>query len=122
MIDLSVPELGLANPFIIASSPATQGAYAVLKSASALPGAIVMRNYHHGAGGGAYLGPSAEAMRAGEHAVQSHALGTQVSDGFHSLDEYVETAARLRRQMPPAVKLWVSIGHFADTITPGVDW
>ncbi|MHB0877080.1 MAG: 4Fe-4S binding protein [Anaerolineae bacterium] len=122
MPDLSVPELGLANPFIVASSPATQGAYAVLKSAAALPGAITMRNYRHGAGGGAYLAPSAEDMRAGRHAIQSHALGTQIKDGFHSLEEYVETVARLRRQMPAEVKLWVSVGHFADTVTPGVDW
>ena len=55
MADLSVRELGLVNPVIIASSPATHGVKAVLKSAGARPGAVVMRNYGHGAGGGAFI-------------------------------------------------------------------
>ncbi|NPV06972.1 MAG: 4Fe-4S binding protein [Anaerolineae bacterium] len=122
MADLSVPRLGLANPFIIAASPATQGVYAVLKSAAVRPGAVVMRNYRHAAGGGTLLSPSAADMRAGRHATQSHALGTQMRDAFNSHQEYYEGVAQARRQMPAEVKLWVSVGHFADTITPGVDW
>lgn len=122
MADLAVPELGLLNPFIIASSPATQGLRAVLKSAAVLPGAVVVRNYRHGAGGGALLEPSAADMRAGRHATQSHALGTQIRDGFRSHAEYYEAVATARRQMPAEVKLWVSVGHFGDTVTPGMDW
>jgi dihydropyrimidine dehydrogenase (NAD+) subunit PreA len=38
MADLSVKELGMINPFIIASSPATHGVKNVLKSSRALPG------------------------------------------------------------------------------------
>ncbi len=122
MVDTSVPSLGLANPFIVASSPATQGYRAVLKSAQALPGAVVMRNYRHGAGGGGLVSPSAEDMEAGRAATEIHALGQTARDPFASFDEYVETVARLRREIPAAVRLWVSVGHFSDTVTGAVDW
>ena len=122
MADLSVREFAISNPFIIAASPATHGAWAVLKSARALPGAVVMRNYRHGAGGGALMLPSAAELRAGRQAAHSHALGTQVPDPFSSLAEYCQAVSRVRREMPSQVKLWVSVGHFQDTVTPGVDW
>ncbi len=121
MTDLYVKELDLANPFIIASSPATQGVKAVLKSAGAMPGCVVMRNFGHGAGGGAYLGPSGAAMRAGADAIQSHAIGTQIKDKFASIEEFYEGVRTVRREMPGAVKLWVSIGHYSD-IAAGGDW
>jgi len=122
MADLTVKALGLSNPFVIAASPATHGAQAVLKSASARPGAVVMRNFGHGAGDGSLVLPSTEDMRAGKHAIQSHALGARLQDSFASLEAYCEAVSRVRREMPPEVKLWVSIGHFRDLLTPGKDW
>ena len=80
MTNLQVPSLGLVNPFIIAASPATQGLPAVLKSAQARPGAVVMRNYGHGAGGGSRVLPSTRDLRDGRDALQIHALGGQARD------------------------------------------
>ena len=54
MADMYVKELDMINPFVIASSPATQGAKNVIKTASVRPGAIVLRNFGHGMGGGSY--------------------------------------------------------------------
>ena len=122
MANLSIESLGLQNPFVIAASPATQGAFAVLKSASSLPGAVTMRNFGHGAGDGSLVLPSTAALRTGKPAMQSHALGARLNDPFDSLDAYCEAVAHVRREMPQAVKLWVSIGHFRDLITPGKDW
>ncbi len=122
MVDLSVPSLGLANPFIVASSPATQGPRAVLKSAQALPGAVVMRNYRHGAGGGGLVSPSADDMLAGRAATQIHALGQTAKDPYASFDEYCQAVTYVRREMPAEVNLWVSVGHFNDTVTGAVDW
>ncbi|MBN1640982.1 MAG: 4Fe-4S binding protein [Anaerolineae bacterium] len=122
MVDLAVSALGLSNPFVIAASPATHGTYAILKSASSLPGAVTMRNYGHGAGDGSLVLPSAHDMAAGRHAIQSHALGAHLVDPFPSLEAFCEAVAHVRGEMPAEVKLWVSIGHFRDLITPGVDW
>lgn len=122
MVDLSVGALGLANPFVVAASPATHGAYAVLKSARALPGAVTMRNLGHGAGDGSLVLPSTDDMVAGRHAIQSHALGARLQDPFASLEAYCEAVSWVRREMPDEVKLWVSIGHFRDLTTPGRDW
>jgi dihydropyrimidine dehydrogenase (NAD+) subunit PreA len=41
---------------------------------------------------------------------------------FSSLEEYCEGVAKVRREMPQDVKLWVSVGHFKDTVDPGMDW
>jgi dihydroorotate dehydrogenase/NAD-dependent dihydropyrimidine dehydrogenase PreA subunit len=112
----------LRNPFVIAASPATHGARAVLKSASSLPGAVTMRNFGHGAGDGSLVLPSTHDLRAGRHAMQSHALGARLADPFPSLEAFCEAVAHVRREMPAEVKLWVSIGHFRDMITPGADW
>lgn len=122
MVDLSVKSLGLRNPFVIAASPATQGAFAVLKSARAHPGAVTMRNFGHGAGDGSLVLPSTVDLRTGKHAMQSHALGARLDDPFASLDDYCTAVAQVRQEMPADVKLWVSIGHFHDLITPGKDW
>ncbi len=122
MVDLSVQALGLANPFVVAASPATHGAFAVLKSARARPGAVTMRNLGHGAGDGSLVLPSTDEMGAGRHAIQSHALGARLQDPFPSLEAYCEAVSRVRREMPDEVKLWVSIGHFRDLTTPGRDW
>jgi dihydropyrimidine dehydrogenase (NAD+) subunit PreA len=123
VIDLSVEELGLANPFIIASSPATHGEWAVLKSARALPGAVVMRNYRHGVGGGSTMSASPEDVLAGREAIQSHALGGAAGgDYYDSLEDYCAAVARVRRQMPLEVRLWVSIGQYQDTVEPGASW
>jgi len=121
MANLEVRELNLKNPFIIASSPATHGVKAVLKSSKALPGAVVMRNYGHGTGGGSFISPSSEAMYEGKQCYHSHAVGTQIKDSFASFEEYCEAVSYLRKQMPEDVKLWVSVGHFKD-MEAGVDW
>ena len=47
MADLFVKKFGMINPFVIASSPATQGAANLLKSAASRPGALVLRNFGH---------------------------------------------------------------------------
>ncbi len=65
MADLRVKSLGLKNPFIVASSPATHGLKGVLKSAQGHPGAIVMRNFGHGAGGGSIILPAGANMLGG---------------------------------------------------------
>ncbi len=122
MVDLQVKALGLSNPFVIAASPATHGEKAVLKSANSRPGAVTMRNLGHGAGDGSLVLPATEDMRTGRHAIQSHALGARLDDPFPSLDAYCEAVARVRREMPREVRLWVSIGHFRDLLTPGNDW
>jgi dihydropyrimidine dehydrogenase (NAD+) subunit PreA len=122
MVDLTVKALGLHNPFVIAASPATHGQKAVLKSATSRPGAVTMRNFGHGAGDGSLVLPGTQDMRTGRHAIQSHALGARLRDPFPSLDAYCEAVARVRREMPREVKLWVSIGHFRDLLTPGKDW
>ena len=62
MADLYVKSLDMINPFVVASSPATQGARNVLKSAKMRPGAIVLRNFGHGSGGGSFIGPDSKAM------------------------------------------------------------
>jgi len=122
MANLSVQALGLENPFVIAASPATHGAKAVLKSATGGPGAVTMRNFGHSAGDGSLVLPSTHDMRAGRDALQSHALGAALKDPFDSLDQFCGAVARVREDMDPQVKLWVSIGHFRDLITPGKDW
>ncbi len=122
MADLSVKSLGLSNPFVIAASPATQGANSALKSARSHPGAVTMRNFGHGAGDGSLVLPDTQAMRSGKDAMQSHALGVNLPDPITSQEAFCEVIARVRREMPEDVKLWVSIGHFYDLLTPGKDW
>jgi dihydropyrimidine dehydrogenase (NAD+) subunit PreA len=122
MANLAVKSLGLSNPFVVAASPATQGAKAVLKSAAGGPGAVTMRNLGHGAGDGSLVLPSTQALRTGKHAIQSHALGARLDDPFPSLEAYCEAVAQVRHDMPPETKLWVSIGHFRDLLTPDKDW
>lgn len=121
MADLSVKKFGMINPFVIASSPATQGADNALKSAKIRPGAIVLRNFGHGAGGGSYIGSDPNAIFKGDPAVHSHAVGTQIPDRIHSLDEYCEHVRRIKREMDSDIKLWVSVGHYND-IPKGGDW
>ncbi len=121
MANLSVKELNLTNPFVIASSPATHGVKAVLKSATALPGAIAMRNFGHGGGGGSYTAPSGEEMRAGKPAIQSHAIGARIKDPFASFEEYCEGVFTVRKEMSADIKLWVSVGHYGDIIS-GKGW
>jgi len=122
MADMSVKALNTINPFIVAASPATQGVASILRTADTRPGAVVMRNYGHGAGGGNLLIPSAKELREGQDAAQSHALGEKAADGFASLDAYCEAVSEVRRRMPADVRLWVSVGHYGDTVKPGVDW
>lgn len=122
MADLKIEKLNMENPFVIASSPATQGVAAVMKSAGALPGAVVMRNFGHGAGGGSYVYPSLQDMLDGKTVLQSHAEGTQIKDEFDSLESYCEGLHQARKQMPGSVRLWASIGHFLDTEAGGLDW
>ncbi len=122
MADLRVKELDLQNPFIIAASPATHGVKAVLKSSNALPGAVVMRNYGHGCGGGTFLSASAEDMYTGKPCFQNNALGKMTKDYFSSFEEYCEAVSYVRSQMPEKVKLWVSVGQYPDITKLGLDW
>ena len=120
MADLSVKSFGMINPFVVASSPATQGALNVLKTAASMPGAIVLRNFGHGAGGGGYINPDIESMLKG-NASHSHAAGRPVSDGINSLEQYCEVVKEIKQKMSKEIKLWVSIGHNSD-IAKGGDW
>lgn len=121
MADLTVKQFNMINPFVVASSPATQGAENVLKSARIRPGAIVLRNFGHGAGGGSYIGGDPNAIYQGRPAVHSHAVGTPIDDGIASLEQYCEHVLRIKKQMDSDIKLWVSVGHYND-IPQGGDW
>lgn len=110
----------MINPFVIASSPATQGARNLLKSASVRPGALVLRNFGHGAGGGSFIWPSADAMYKGS-AFHSHAVGTQIQDTISTLEQYCGEVKEIKKEMDSDIKLWVSVGHYSD-IVKGGDW
>ena len=119
MADLRVKSLGLKNPFIVASSPATHGLKGVLKSAQGHPGAIVMRNFGHGAGGGSIILPAGANMLGGQACVQSHALGASLPDKYARFEDFVEDVARTRDQLDPTIRLWVSVGYLLDI---GHEW
>ena len=121
MADLTVKKLDMINPLVIASSPATQGARNVLKSSKIRPGAIVLRNYGHGAGGGSYVGPDTKAMYSGQHAVHSHGIGNQIKDVVSTLEQYCEEVRTIKKSMDSDIKLWVSVGHYSD-IAKGGSW
>lgn len=118
MADLTVKELGMINPFVVASSPATQGARNVLKSAKMRPGAIVLRNFGHGAGGGSYFSDM-KAVFAGGASYHSHAVGTQIKDNVSTLEQYCEEVKDIKAQMDSDIKLWVSVGHYSDIVAGG---
>ena len=111
----------MINPFVVASSPATQGALNVLKSAKMRPGAIVLRNYGHGSGGGSFISPDSKAMFGGEMAIHSHAVGRQIPDSVDTLEKYCEEVHKIKKEMDSDIKLWVSVGHYSD-IVKGGDW
>lgn len=119
MADLHVDCFDMINPFVVASSPATRGADNVLKSAACRPGAIVLRNFGHGMGGGSFIYPSAEAMYKGENAFHSHAVGTQLADDMNSLEKYCEEVRKIKKNLDSDIKLWVSIGHYSDIVKGG---
>lgn len=119
MADLYVKRLDMINPFVVASSPATQGAKNVLKSARMRPGAIVLRNFGHGSGGGSFFGPSAKAAYAGEPCFHSHAVGRQIPDTIDTLEKYCEEVKTIKREMDSDIKLWVSVGHYSDIVAGG---
>ena len=121
MANLYVKELDMINPFVIASSPATQWAKNVLKIAKCRPGAIVLRNFGHGAGGGSFIGPDANAMYTGKQAFHSHAIGTRITDPINSLEQYCEEIRKIKKNMDSDIKLWVSVGHYSD-IVKGGNW
>lgn len=98
MADLYVKKFDMINPFVVASSPATQGALNVLKSAKMRPGAIVLRNYGHGSGGGSFIGPDSKAMLGGEMAIHSHAVGRQIPDSVDTLENIVRKFTKSRRR------------------------
>lgn len=122
MADLRIKELKLRNPVIVASSPATHGIKAVLKSSKSLPGALSMRNYGHGGGGGTFISSLAEDVYSGKPCYQSHAIGTQIDDMFSSFEEYCEAVSYIRKEMHEDVKLWVSVGHFKDLLESEINW
>ncbi len=111
----------MINPFVIASSPATRGADNVIRSSSCHPGAVTMRNFGHGMGGGGFFYPDFESVRKGLPAFHSHAVGSQCPDKISSLDEYCEEVRRARKEMYPETKLWASVGHYHD-IEKYPDW
>ena len=119
MADLYVKEFDMINPFVVASSPATQGAKNVLKSAAMRPGALVLRNFGHGAGGGSYIGPDSKAMFSGQMSIHSHAVGRQIKDSIHTLEQYCEEVRVIKSQMDSDIKLWVSVGHYSDIVAGG---
>ena len=121
MADLYVKSLDMINPFVVASSPATQGARNLLKSARMRPGALVLRNFGHGAGGGSYFGPGAKAAYAGEQCYHSHAVGRQIKDSVDTLEQYCEEVRKVKRELDSDIKLWVSVGHYND-IAAGGAW
>ena len=125
MADLHVDCFDMINPFVIASSPATRGARNVLKCSQVRPGAIVLRNYGHGMGGGSFIYPSADAMYKGQPAFHSHAVGSQMPDDMDSLEKYCEEVVKIKKAMDSDIKLWVSIGHYNDIVKGGAwkkDW
>lgn len=119
MADLYVKSLDMINPFVVASSPATQGAKNVLKSAKMRPGALVLRNFGHGSGGGSFFGPGAKAAYAGEQCFHSHAVGRQIPDTIDTLEKYCEEVKTIKREMDSDIKLWVSVGHYSDIVAGG---
>ncbi len=121
MADLRVEKFDMINPFVIASSPATRGSSNVIKCCECRPGAITMRNFGHGMGGGSFIYPSADAMYKGQQSFHSHAVGTQMPDSMDSLDKYCEEVKKARDGMDSDIKLWVSVGHYSD-IVKGGDW
>ncbi|MFA6845475.1 MAG: 4Fe-4S binding protein [Sphaerochaetaceae bacterium] len=120
MADMTVSEFGMINPFVIASSPATQGALNLLKTAKCRPGALVLRNFGHGSGGGSFIYPGAKAMYGGS-AIHSHAVGTQIEDKVSTLEQYCEEVMKIKKELDSDIKLWVSVGHYSD-IVKGGDW
>ncbi|MBQ0071763.1 MAG: 4Fe-4S binding protein [Spirochaetales bacterium] len=121
MADMHVDCFDMINPFVIASSPATRGAENVIKSSACKPGAVTMRNFGHGVGGGGFFYPSAEAAYKGQPCFHSHAVGTQGADDIDSLDKYAEEVRKARKGMNPDTKLWCSVGHYHD-IEKYTDW
>ena len=119
MANLYSETFDMINPFVIASSPATQGAKNVLKSAKCRPGAIVLRNYGHGAGGGSFLYPNSDAVYKGQQAFHSHGVGIQIPDTVTSLESYCEEVRTIKKSMDSDIKLWVSIGHYSDIVKAG---
>lgn len=121
MANMHIDCFDMINPFVIASSPATRGADNVIKSSACRPGAITMRNFGHGMGGGGFFYPSFDAVIKGQPAFHSHAVGRQCPDKISSLDEYCEEVKKARRDMYPETKLWASVGHYHD-IEKYPDW
>jgi dihydropyrimidine dehydrogenase (NAD+) subunit PreA len=120
MADLYVKDFNMINPFVIASSPATQGARNVLKSAAARPGALVLRNFGHGAGGGSFVFPDAKSMDK-NMSFHSHAVGKQIKDEISTLEQYCGEVQKIKKALDPDIKLWVSVGHYNDIVRGG-DW
>lgn len=121
MADTFERHFGIKNPFVIASSPATHGVANILKSAQAKPGAIVMRNYGHTVGGGSEIRPYGAQMARGEACQQTHALATNLTEDYTCFQEYIDDVARVRDQLDPDVKLWVSVGYLLD-LNPDCNW
>ena len=121
MADIRVDALGLENPFIIAASPATQGYAAAVKSARVMPGAIVLRNFGHRVGGGSVLLPSGAGAQGAKMGGQINGFGGTGKDVCSTPAEYYRMVARVRKDVPAAVRVWVSIGHPSD-LNGGVDW
>ncbi|MBQ2817158.1 MAG: 4Fe-4S binding protein [Clostridia bacterium] len=121
MAQLYVKKFDMINPFVVAASPATQGAINVLKTAKMRPGAITMRNFGHGAGGGSFVGGGEKAIYGGGQVYHSHAAGTSLPDIVDSLEKYCEEVKLAKSKLDSDIKLWVSVGHYSDIVAGG-DW
>lgn len=119
MADLYYKELDMINPFVVASSPATRGADNVIKVSKCRPGAITMRNFGHGMGGGSFISPDPESFYKGKQAFHSHAVGTQMTDPMDTLEKYCEAVKKAKDGIDSDIKLWVSVGHYSDIVKGG---
>ena len=85
------------------------------------PGAIVLRNYGHGSGGGSFIGLTPRQCWAERWpstamlwAVKSQTVSTRWK-------KYCEEVHKIKKEMDSDIKLWVSVGHYSD-IVKGGDW
>ena len=106
---------------MVASSPATQGAANVLKSAKMRPGAIVLRNYGHGSGGGSFIGPDSRRCSVARWPFTATPWAVRFPIPWTRWKKYCEEVHKIKKEMDSDIKLWVSVGHYSD-IVKGGDW
>lgn len=105
MTDLYIRAFDMINPFVVTSSPTTQGAKNVLKSAAMRPRAIVMRNFGHGTGDDSYIGSNDKAIYSGQMGIHSHAVSRQIQDTVSTLEQYYAEAQKAEKSLDSNTKL-----------------